>query len=270
MTNLIKFGLWAVVFVLLFRMNKALFALVTALFALYGLYLYIPMFWAGKARDCFDKGEFSKAIEFYKKATKRDKVNFNIKLSYAYTLMRAGKFDDAETFLNAIVRDRRNTKPEQRNMAKQQRCMVYLRQGRYSEAMEEAMEMFNGGYKNTQMYAMLGYFKLLGNEPQSEITKFCEEAYDYNSEGRDIMDNLAICYYNEGRYSEAKEISDKLIAEAPEFMEAYYHGAQIALKCNDKERAKELAQKIDGCRRTAMTTITREEVEDIKTKAGLK
>ena len=58
--------------------------------------------------------------------------------------------------------------------------------------------------------------------------------------------------------------------EAPEFMEAYYHGAQIALKCNDKERAKELAQKIDECRRTAMTTITREEVEDIKIRVGLK
>ena len=270
MTNLIKFGLWAVVFVLIFNISKTLFGILIAFLALYGLYWYIPLFWAGKAKDCFDKGEFSKAIEFYKKATKRDKVNFNIKLSYAYTLMRAGKFDDAETLLNAMVRDRINLKPEQRNMAKQQRCMVYLRQNRYDEALEDAMEMFDGGYKNTQMYAMLGYFKLLGNEPQSEITKFCEEAYDYNSDSRDIMDNLAICYYNEGRYSEAKEISDKLIADAPEFMEAYYHGAQIALKCNDKESAKELAQKIDECRRTAMSTITREEVEELKIRVGLK
>ena len=117
---------------------------------------------------------------------------------------------------------------------------------------------------------MLGYLKTLGNEPQSEVTKFCEEAYEYNSDSRDIMDNLAICYYNEGRYKEAKEISDKLIAAEPEFIEAYYHGAQIAIKCNDKERAKELTKKIDDCTRTAMTSITCEEVENLKTSLGLK
>mgnify|MGYP000164043595 CR=1 FL=1 len=68
--------------------------------------------------------------------------------------------------------------------------MVYYKQGRLDEAIEDAQSMMNEGYRNSSIYGMLGYFKLLRNDDLDETTKLCEEAYDYNSDDRDIKDNL--------------------------------------------------------------------------------
>ena len=39
--------------------------------------------------------------------------------------------------------------------------MVYYKQGRLDEAIEDAQSMMNEGYRNSSIYGMLGYFKLL-------------------------------------------------------------------------------------------------------------
>ena len=60
--------------------------------------------------------------------------------------------------------------PEKKNLAKQQRCMVYYKQGRLDEAIEDAQSMMNEGYRNSSIYGMLGYFKLLRNDDLDETT----------------------------------------------------------------------------------------------------
>lgn len=83
--------------------------------------------------------------------------------------------------------------------------MVYYKQGRLDEAIEDAQSMMNEGYRNSSVYGMLGYFKLLRNDDLDETTKLCEEAYDYNSDDRDIKDNLSICYFRKGEYEKAEK-----------------------------------------------------------------
>lgn len=269
MVKVVKTLLWVVAFVFLYFTNIMAFWLGMICMFVYLMYKAIPLIYSIRANVMFNEGKFRKAAELYKKANKRDNTSFSIKYYYACALMRTGDFDGAEAILNGIVRDKKRFKEADKNIARQQRCMVYLRQDRMDEAIESAMELFEGGYKNSQMYAMIGYFKTLSNEPQKDVTAFCEEAYEYNNEHRDIMDNLSICYYREGRYKEAKEISDKLMELNPTFVEAYYHGAQIALKCNDYDRARELAEGIDSCHMSAMTTISREEIRELKRRVGL-
>ncbi len=269
MLNLAKIILWIAFFVIAWLLNPIFFVLVMLGFFVYIIYKAIPVFWALKANVHFNDGEYRKACEHYKKANKRNKVRFSFRFSYGCTLMRTGDFDGAEAVFNGIIRDKRNVKDIERNQAKQQRCMVYMKQGRLDDAMEEAMELFNSGYRNSFMYAMIGYFKMLKNEPQKEVTAFCEEAYKFNNDSRDILDNLSICYYNEGKYEKAKEISDKLMKLNPTFAEAYYHGAQIALRCNDYDKARKLMQGLDQCHMSAMTTVTRDEIKEMKRKLGL-
>ncbi len=81
--------------------------------------------------------------------------------------------------------------------------------------------MMNEGYRNSSIYGMLGYFKLLRNDDLDETTKLCEEAYDYNSDDRDIKDNLSICYFRKGEYEKAEKISDELVGSAPNFVEVF-------------------------------------------------
>ena len=163
-------------------------------------------------------------------------------------LLRTGYADEAEKVLDPIIRVK-GLAPEKKNLAKQQRCMVYYKQGRLDEAIEDAQSMMNEGYRNSSIYGMLGYFKLLRNDDLDETTKLCEEAYDYNSDDRE--------------YEKAEKISDELVGSAPNFVEGFYHGIQIAMKLNKYDKAAEYAEKLKECKRSGMTTVTEEEVNKL-------
>lgn len=66
--------------------------------------------------------------------------------------------------------------------------------------------------------AILNYLETM---TLTETTKLCEEAYDYNSDDRDIKDNLSICYFRKGEYEKAEKISDELVGSAPNFVEGF-------------------------------------------------
>ena len=253
-----------------FKTNLYLGLALLLAMVIYGIYRYIPTYYAVRAQQAFSDGDFQESKNWYKKSMDTKRAKLQIRLNYVYVLMRTGDFEEGERLLDEVIRVRYLKKEEYRKMAKQQRCMIYYKTGRIDEAIEEAEEMFEDGYKNTTMYAMLGFFKLLTNKNINEVTKFCEEAYDYNDEDRDIRDNLSICYYRQGNYEKAKEISDKIIEDAPQFVEAHYHGAQIAEAMGDYKRANELLENIKNCRRSAMTTISEDDIEGLKRKISRK
>lgn len=251
------------IIVVAFKFNVWLGIGLLALIVGYGVYHFIPAFYVTKGNQAFAAGDENAAREWYKKAYDTGRTRVEMKTSYAYILLRTGYADEAEKVLDPIVRVK-GLKPEKRNLAKQQRCMVYYKQGRLEEALEEAMELYESGYKTSNLYGMLGYFKMLHGDPIDETLAICEEAYDYNSDNRDIADNLSICYYKLGRYEDAEKVSDALLKENDSFIEGYYHGAQIAMKRGNYEKAKEYLDKLSECKRSGMTTITEEEIENLK------
>ena len=50
---------------------------------------------------------------------------------------------------------------------------------------------------------------------------------------------------------------------APNFVEGFYHGIQIAMKLNKYDKAAEYAEKLKECKRSGMTTVTEEEVNKL-------
>ncbi|MCC8169101.1 MAG: tetratricopeptide repeat protein [Oscillospiraceae bacterium] len=253
---------FVILVVIAYKFNVLLGAALTLAAVAFGIYSLIPSFYVLKANKAYQAGDFEEAKRQYKKAYDTNRAKLDTKVSYAYILLRTNEADEAERVLDKIIRTK-GVKPEQKKKAKQQRCMVYYKQGRLDEALEEAYEIFdNGNYKNTTLYGMIGFFKYLRDDPEDAL-EFCLEAYEYNSDDRDIMDNLSLCYYKLGQYDKAKEISDKIISANPQFVEAYYHGAQIAVKCGEYKTAEEYLDKIPGCRWSSMTTVTHEEVDNL-------
>ncbi len=261
--SFIMFLVGILIVVIAWKFNVLLgIAVLVALLA-YLVYSNIPTMYMTKGNMAYQAGNEDEALVWYKKAYDTGKTNIKFKSSYAYLLLRNGKADEAEAILDPIIRVK-SLEPNKKNMAKQQRCMVYYKQGRLDEALEEAMEMYESGYKTTNLYGMLGFFMLLANKPLDETLKICEEAYDFNSENRDILDNLSLCYYKMGRYEDAEKISDKLMESETEFVEGFYHGAQIALKLGKMDKARGYMSKIDSAKRSSMTTVSIEEVEKLK------
>ncbi len=231
-----------------------------ALVLLYGIYHFIPSYYVIMGNRAFSEGKDEESCAWYKKAYDTGRTKVEVKTSYAYILMRTGNADEAERVLDTIIRVK-GLAPQKKNLAKQQRAMVYYKQGRLDEALEEAQELFDSGYKTVNLYGMMGYFKQLHGDPLDETLAICEEAYDYDDENRDILDNLSICYYKLGRYEDAERISDKLLENNTEFVEGCYHGAQIAMKLGKTDKARKCLEMLSKCKRSGMTTITEEEIK---------
>ena len=259
---MLKYVIGIAAIVVCFIINKWLGAAILALVAAYGIYAYIPTLYAAAGNRAYQNKDYDTALAKYKKACDTGRANITIRTSYAFILMRRGRFEEAESVLNAIL-SLKALKPQQRYLAEQYRCMVYYRTERLDEAMEDAEALFEN-YKNSSMYGMMGYFKLISGVPLEEVRKFCEEAYDYNSSDRDILDNLALVCYKMGDYKEAKEYADELMEENPAFVEAYYHSALIAEKLGEIEQAKEYLTHIPDCVRSAMTTVTEKEIDELR------
>lgn len=259
MNTLLYTLLALVVLVFSYKINLFLGLGITALGLGFLVYTYIPAFYASKGNQAFVAGDYAQARDWYKKAYDTGRAKIKLRASYAFLLLRTGAQEEAEQVLNSILMYK-HLKPDDRNLSKQYRCMVYYKQGRLEEAMEDAIELFESGYKNTAMYGMIGYFMLLRQDPLEETMEFCQEAYEFNNEDRDILDNLTMCYYRQGDYEQAEEISKEVIEGHPQFVEGFYHGAQIQMRLGNWEKAKEYARQIGSCRRSAMTTVSEEDV----------
>lgn len=269
MNNALSYILFAVIIFILFKFVSPIAGLIVLVLVIaYAIYMYIPTYWASKGNQCFNSGDFKGAVENYKKCMQhRPKVNHRI--NYAYMLMRTGDFDEAEKVLDFILRFK-SVKPNLKNEARRNRCMVYYKQGRLDEAIEDAKLMFDEGYKTSQLYALLGYFMILDNPNSQETYNFCKEAYEYDADGRDIMDNMVIVMYNKGEYAEAKEIADKSVREFPHSVEACFHSAQVEIKLGNYDNAKKRLEQLNECHWSDMTTVSKDDIESLKSEINNK
>ena len=264
---MLKYIIMLVVMFLAFTANIWLGVAVTAICVGYTLFAVRPSLYAAQGNKAFSNQDMAGARRWYQKAYDTGRASLNLKTGYAVLLMRLSAFNDAETVLNEIILDKTIAK-DKKYTAKQYRALLYFKQGRPEEAMEEAAELFEN-FRNTTMYGLVGYLKLATNQPIEETLDFCLEAYDYNADDRDIQDNLVLAYYKHGEYEKAKEYADELLEGHPEFVEAVYHSALIALKQGDREQAREYIKKIDGCKRTGLTTVSEADVEELKKTLGM-
>ncbi len=226
---------------------------------IYGIVKIIPsVFWV-LANRAFADGDKEKAMKHYKTASEIFGGSANNKITYALMLMRVGRYAEAELILNNIILYS-GVKPNVKYTAKAYRCMAYQKQGRLDDALEDAEELFER-FKSTTTYGMLGYLRQLKGGAELD---FCKEAYDYNSDDRDICDNLAVAYIRMGEFDKAAEITKDLREKFPEFTEGFYHSAIVALKKGDKKAAEEHIDAIKDCSRTAMTTVSEEEIDRLR------
>ena len=221
-------------------------------------YKILPVIFREAGRTAGYAGDYKKALSRLAIAVKLS-PNAKNKNLYGYMLMQNCKFRDAIVVFNEIAMDK-SVKPVDKTTAKVYRAMAKTKVGENAEALEDGEEIFSA-MKNTLTYALLGYLRQKNGDAALD---FCLEAYDYNSDERDICDNLAVAYYMTGDLAKAEEIAKLEREKFPAFLEGFYHSAQIAAKAGDKKSALSYLEEIKNCRRTAMTTVSVEEIEALK------
>ena len=262
---MIKYILMGVVIFLCSQINSLLGLIALVLTLAYIIYVNMPAFYSIKLKGNkeINDGDMEKGLKAYEKAYKTKRASASVCLSYGMLLLRCGHPEESLTIFNSIILYS-NAKPNIKNQAKQYRTLNYYKLGQVDEALEEAQEIFES-YKNTVSYGLLCYLKLATNQPIDEVLSLCEEAYDYNADDRDIVDNLALANIKKGNIEKAKELCDAMLEKFPAFTEAYYHGAICYSKLGNNEKAKELLDMIGtNCSRTFLTTVSVEDIERLK------
>ena len=135
--NLIAVLIALAIIIVAFKFNVFLGIAVAIVAIGVGIYNFLPTYYAINGNKAFEIGDEDRAREWYKKACETGRANVKLKSSYAYVLLRTGYADEAEKVLDPIIRVK-GLAPEKKNLAKQQRCMVYYKQGRLDEAIEDA------------------------------------------------------------------------------------------------------------------------------------
>ena len=245
-----------------FRVNLYSGIIVTLIVLSYIFYIKLPAIYAIKGNKAYNSNNFKEASKYYEKAIDTGRASAKTSITYILMLMREGEMDKALNLANNTIANPKTTQAE-KYIVKEYRSLIYFKQGDKEEALEDAKEIFES-YKNSTGYGLLGYLMLACDEPIEETMEFCKEAYDYNSDDRDIVDNLMLAYYKMGDYKKAEEISEELLEMSPKFVEAHYHSALVKKALGDKKGALEYLENIDDCIRTALTTVSEEEIENLR------
>ncbi|MBE7044173.1 MAG: tetratricopeptide repeat protein [Ruminococcaceae bacterium] len=201
------------------------------------------------------------ALKWYQRAYKTGRMSPMTKMAYGLLILRDGRPEDAERLLSAVISDRK-IKPEKKAPARAYRAMAYVKQGKIEDAYEEMQELLETN-KSSLTYSLAGYIMALTDCPAEQLLAFCEEAYDYNADERDIADNLAVACLKCGDAARAAELCEDLMEDYPDFTEGYYHAAQAYAALGDFPKAKQCLDKIADCRRSYMTTVSEDEISGL-------
>lgn len=218
---------------------------------------------SGRGNAEYNKGNKELALEYYEKAIKKGAPTRNTFINYSMMLLRCGEPKKALEEINKVL-SALKLPIDVKQRAKQVRSIINFKLGNIDEAYDEALEIYEDGYTISLMRGLLGLLMLNAEKDSDKVLEFCENAYDYDSDNRDIADNYILALINSNKFEEAKAIAEILLEKEPYFLEAYYHGALVYKALGENNKAKELLEKTVDCKTSYMTTVSEKEIEELK------
>ena len=204
-------------------------------------------------------GDALGALRQFGSAVKMGGMSVNNRIMYSYLLLRAGELDRARTMLNLLRMQ--GIKPADSNRVRAFLAIVYWKEGDIDLAIE-VMEEIIANYRTTTMYQNLGLFYVLSGNGERAL-EFCLEAYDYNSDDKIILDNLAQAHHLNGEHEQAAKVYGELMEKEPHFPEAYYGYGSVLIALGKRDEGIEMIEKSLEKNFTFLSVKQRHEVEEM-------
>lgn len=143
-------------------------------------------------------------------------------------------------------------------------ALVAWKEGDIELAVGKLEDVYNQGFKNTNIYQNLGIMYNLSGDYEKALA-FNKEAYDYNSDDNIIVDNLADTYSLMGEYKEAEKIYEDLINREPEprFPEAYYGYGEVLINLGKTHEGIAMIEKSLTKPFSFLSLKTKEDIENM-------
>lgn len=205
----------------------------------------------------YAQGKNNKALTYLKAGHEHPRAGAANSSAYAYILLRCGRAEDARLVANYALLNKKLPEAD-KNQIRQILSLICYKLGDYAEATLMMEEIYKT-YKSSTVYGTLGYYKILAES--EDMYSFNQEAYEYNSDDKVIIDNMVILALKKQDGAEAQALSQKSIDAGNKGVEIFYHAAQAEELLGNTAQALEYYRMAQSCTRSFMTTVPEAEIE---------
>jgi len=207
-------------------------------------------------------GKIEKAKELYLKAFEKGATDAHVKNAYGVLLLKEGSFTSAKEIFTNLLES--NLKHDIKQMCKLNLALCLWKLGNIDGAIELLWEVHKA-FRNSKVYGSLGYL-LIEKGDMEKAMKYNLEAMEYDDKDPIILDNMGQLHYRKGEMDKAEEYFKKAIECNPKQVDSLFYLGCIAVKRGNNEEGIQYFDQALACRFSALSTVSREMVEDAKRK----
>ena len=228
----------------------------------------------GKYAECEQK--LDEAMALYREAYAKGDRKFEFLRGYAVLSMRRGDFEKAREIMLEMNKDKSMT-PENKQQLRIDFALCQWKMGKLDKAVE-TMERAASGAKSGTIYNTMGVLLIEQARVTGDFERALQwnlEAYDYDDEDAETLDNLGQLYLSmaeksamNGEEDTAKEQQTLALdyfrrawEEKPDQITSSYYYARLLNEDGDRAKAKEVLEGIKDIPITAMIQVEKEKVE---------
>lgn len=156
------------------------------------------------ARAYLMKGNYPLAVESYKKALEKDRLNEEAKQGIVKVYIKMARYDLAEKYLEELLKSKdQKTRIE----AELDLGLIYLKQGKYTEAEMILLKVLEKDSENWQANFRLGLVYIEKGEYEKAVASLKKALSKASplSQKAEVYYNLGLAYYKKGDIGSAKD-----------------------------------------------------------------
>lgn len=202
------------------------------------------------------------ALTWFRRAWNARALDPRTQITFAYLLMKAGHFEEAEERFQAM----REPGPwfvGERNLdlVETYRAMLLWTRGERREATELLWGLVRKRFWNLALLTTLGVYlvQLRDWERFEELLPLCRE---YDPDDLGLLDNEGAYLLERGRLEEARELyRERVLPRRPTFPDAWVHWARLCRRLGDRDEARAAYQRALELEFHGLSTYSRLQVE---------
>ncbi|GFZ31662.1 hypothetical protein CSC2_21880 [Clostridium zeae] len=243
---------------IMFFVNPAIGSILFWMYIIYKGITNRDMLSAFMANRAYRNYQYSKAIDWYKKAALSKVSKAKIIANYVFLELKHGDVNEADRVFIKITTERQFKEKDFQNI-KMAKALIYWKKNDVDSAIKTLQDL-SETHKTSTIFETLGYF-LINKGDLNKALEFNETALITYGSSSIIKANLGEIYYSLDNFEKAKELFTPLIDDYVNFSEPYYYSGLILAKEGNKEAATELLNRALSLEESFLSNLNKETIK---------
>ena len=216
--------------------------------------------YAFQGSKAYNMKNFTYALERYRKSVKVSGCKGAIVTSYLIVEIKYGKPSLALDYINKNMNNKKFDEATKYSMSVS-KAIALWKENMALDSLNLLKDLLKTS-ENTYAYETLTTL-LIMNKNYDEALEYIKKGLDYNKDSNVLLSNEAEVYYKLGNFQKSEELFKPLIESKVNFAEPYYYTGLLAKERGEREKAIELLEKVIDCNDSLLTTVSKEETQEI-------